>query len=185
MIEYNEWRRNCMEEQAKKEIASAIAGFKMPFYQEIPDVGLFLEQTTKFVASYFEPLHSITITGSMISNYVKKKLIRNPVKKQYSRDQIAHIIFIAVAKTVLSLEDIQVMIRLQEQGYSYQTAYAYFCREFETILQYVFGIRASLEPIGPDETGEKLLLRNTIFSVAYKIYLDNCFAYLKNREELH
>lgn len=173
-----------MEEQAKKEIALSVADFTMPSYNEIPNVGLFLEQTTKFVASYFEPFHSITITSSMISNYVKKKLIHNPVKKQYGRDQIAHIIFIAVAKTVLSLEDIQIMIRLQEQSYSYQAAYEYFCQEFQNVLQYVFEMKSTLEPVGLDETGEKLLLRNTVFSVAYKIYLDSCFAYLKSRDEL-
>lgn len=172
-----------MEQQAKKEISLSIADFNMPLYNEIPNVGLFLEQTTKFVASYFETLHSITITSSMISNYVKKGLIHNPIKKQYNRDQIAHIIFIAVAKTVLSLEDIQTMIRLQERTYNNQTAYEYFCLEFQNILQYVFGIKSELEPIGWNETDEKLLLRNTIFSVAYKIYLDKCFAYLKKRNE--
>ncbi|MDO5784163.1 MAG: hypothetical protein Q4P20_03760, partial [Eubacteriales bacterium] len=98
--------------------------------------------------------------------------------------QIAHIIFIAVAKTVLSLEDIQIMLRLQEQTYSHQAAYEYFCQEFQNILQYVFGTKSTLEPIGSDETGEKLLLRNTIFSVAYKIYLDKCFDYLKNKDKL-
>ncbi len=171
-----------MEQQAKKEISLSIADFRMPLYKEIPDIGLFLEQATKFVASYFSPFHSITITSSMISNYVKKGLIHNPIKKQYDRDQIAHIIFVAVAKTVLSLEDIQTMIRLQEQTYSNQAAYEYFCQEFQNILQYVFGIKSTLEPIEPDETDDKLLLRNMIFSVAYKIYLDKCFAYLKNND---
>lgn len=172
-----------MEQRAKQEIAAAIASFTMPQYKEIPDVGLFLEQTTKFVAAYFEPLHSITITSSMISNYVKKGLIHNPVKKQYGRDQIAHIIFIAVAKTVLSLEDVQTMLRLQEQNYSHQAAYEYFCQELQNILQYVFGMREELDAIGGDASDEKILLRNTIFSVAYKIYLDQCFAYLKKQEQ--
>ena len=168
-----------MEQQGKQELAATIADFRLPSYGEIPDVGLFLEQTTKFVASYLEPLHSIAITPSMISNYVKKKLIHNPVKKQYDRNQIAHVFFIAVAKTVLSLEDIQTMIRLQEQMYSYQAAYEYFCSEFQNILQYVFGMKDELEPIGQDATDEKLLLRNTIFSVAYKIYLDHYFAWMR------
>ena len=170
-----------MEQQEKKEMASFIADFNMPSYNEIPNIGLFLDQATKFVASYLEPLHSITITPSMISNYVKKGLIRNPVKKQYGRDQIAHIIFIAVAKTVLSLEDVQMMIRLQESMYSAKEAYEYFCTEFKNILQYVFGLTSELEPIGADATDEKILLRNTIFSVAYKIYLDKCFDCLKKQ----
>ena len=174
----NNRERIFMEQQAKKKIAQSIQDFQLPLYTEIPNVGLFLEQTTKFVSEYFATMPGITITSSMISNYVKKGLVHNPIKKQYYRDQIAHIIFIAVAKTVLPLENIQRMIRLQEKDYSDQGAYEYFCLEFHNILQYVFGVTDTLEPLGEKETDEKLLLRNTIFSVSYKLYLDKCFEYL-------
>ena len=162
-----------------QDVFQEIENFDLPKYSEIPNVGLFLEQTTKYISEYLNPLsESICLTGSMISNYVKKGLVHNPIKKQYYRDQIAHIIFIAVAKTVLPLENIQRMIRLQEQDYSDQGAYEYFCLEFHNILQYVFGVSDTLEPLGEKETDEKLLLRNTIFSVSYKLYLDKCFEYL-------
>ena len=152
--------------------------FKLPHYTEIPNTGLYLEQVSQYINDILAPLGCATLTASMISNYVKKGLVHNPIKKQYYRDQIAHIIFIAVAKTVLPLENIQRMIRLQEQDYSDQGAYEYFCLEFHNILQYVFGVTDTLEPLGEKETDEKLLLRNTIFSVSYKLYLDKCFEYL-------
>ena len=40
-------------------------------------------------------------------------MIANPVKKQYDRDQIAYLLVIAIAKSVLSLEHIQVLFDLQ------------------------------------------------------------------------
>ena len=97
-------------QEIRKEIADSIKEFRLPEYDAIPNVGLYLEQVTLYIAEYLEPLENISITGSMIGNYVKKGLIANPIKKQYYREQIAYLIFIAVAKSVLSLEDIQLLI---------------------------------------------------------------------------
>ena len=93
-----------MEQRLKAEIAGTIRTLRLPYYQEIPDVGLFLDQTAKYISQYLAPLQENALTGSMISNYVKKGLIANPVRKQYDREQIAYLFFIAVAKSVLTLE---------------------------------------------------------------------------------
>ena len=164
-----------MKQNLKKEIAETIADFRLPRYEEIPEVGLYLEQTAKYIADYLAPLEDITITSSMISNYVKKGLITNPVRKQYSRDQIAYLMFVAVAKTVLSMEDIGLLFEMQKKVYTAQRAYNYFCLEFENVLFYVFGIKDSLDTVGSDHTDEKQMLRNTIITVAHKIYLDKFF----------
>ena len=80
--------------------------FHLPTYKEIPDVGLYLDQTSKYINECLNDLPEVSITNSMISNYVKKHLIANPIKKQYYRDQIAALIFIAVTKNALSLDDV-------------------------------------------------------------------------------
>lgn len=165
-----------MTQQVKEEIIASIQNFKMPRYQEIPEVGFYLEQVATYMLEYLSPLESITITGSMISNYVKKGLLSNPVKKQYSRDQIAYLFFIAIAKTVLSMDDIRKLVELQKDTYTSERAYDYFCQELENVIFYVFGIKEELETIGVDDTDEKEMLRNTIMTVAHKIYLDKCFA---------
>ena len=134
-----------MNEHIQSKMAVPIQNFRLPRYQEIPDVGLYLEQTAKYIDSYLEPLEDISITGSMISNYVKKKIISNPVKKQYGRDQIACLIFIAVAKSVLSLDNIHMMFDIQRQTYDNETAYNYFCTEFKHILRHVFELDNSDE----------------------------------------
>lgn len=166
-----------MEQTIKQEISASIAEFKLPKYGEIPNVGLFLEQTAKYISEFLAPL-GITITGSMISNYVKKKIIANPIKKQYDREQIAYLIFIAIAKSVLSLEDIQLLIKLQKDSYESKVAYKYFCTELENVLFYVFGLKDTLDEVGISKTDEKIILRNTIITIAHKVYLDKCFLHL-------
>ena len=112
-----------MEQLVKDAIKASIRTFKLPRYQEIPDMGLYLDQTAKYMADSLAPLQSISITPSMISNYVEQGLLEKPVRKLYHREQIAYLFFIATAKTVLSLEDIQILIQLQRRTYSTETAY--------------------------------------------------------------
>ena len=166
-------------EQKVKEVKDAIQlsvqNFKLPRYEDIPDIGLYLDQAAKYVAEHLAPLQNVSITSSMISNYVKKGLIANPVKKLYYRDQLAYLFFIASAKTVLSLEDLQVLIRLQQRSYDVRIAYNYFCQEFENILLFIFGLKDDLETVGNDNTDEKIMLRNTIITAVHKVYLDKCF----------
>ncbi len=169
-------------QEIRKEIAKSIENFHLPEYDAIPDVGLYLEQVVKYIAEYLEPLEGMSITGSMIGNYVKKGLIDNPIRKQYNREQIAYLIFIAIAKSVLSLEDIQLLIEMKMKRYDSKTAYEYFCREFENVLQHVFGLKDNLEEIGNTKTDTKIMLRNTIVTVAHKIYLDKYF--MKYAEEM-
>lgn len=169
-----------MNQKVKDALAETTKDFRLPRYEEIPDVGLYLEQVTKYVGDCLAPLTKTAVTGSMISNYVKRGLIANPVKKQYDRDQIAYLIFISVTKIVLSMDDIRLMVSIQKQTYSPMVAYNYFCHEFENVLDYVFGKKDTVELVGTDNTDEKIMLRNTIITVAHKIYLDELFCTLQN-----
>lgn len=171
-----------MKPETKQEITNSIQDFRLPRYNEIPNVGLYLEQVTKYICEYLAPLQENAITGSMISNYVKKGLVSNPVKKLYSRDQIAYLMFIALAKSVLSLDNLILFIRLQERTYSTERAYNYLCDEFENILQHVFGLKPEIDTVGQDSTDEKFMLRATIITVAHKIYLEKCFAAMAAEE---
>ena len=98
-------------------LIESIKDFNLPEYNEIPNVGLYLEQTAKYINEYLKPIQDSPITGSMISNYVKKGLVSNPIKKQYSREQIAYLFFISVAKSVISMDDIKLLLNLQKIGY--------------------------------------------------------------------
>lgn len=164
-----------MRQKTRVKIAEPARIFRLPKYEDIPDVGLYLEQTVKYINSYFESFDSMNLTASMVSNYVKKGLVANAVKKQYYRDQIAYLIFIAVAKNVLSMENLNLFITMQKESYTTQKAYEYFCAELENVMEYVFGLKNTLSTVGEDDTEEKVMLRNTIIAAAHKIYLDCCF----------
>ena len=144
-----------MTQEMKDEIVTSIQNFKLPAYEELPDTGLYLEQVAIYISEYLAPLEDIVITSSMISNYVKKGLISNPVRKQYSREQIAYLIFIAIVKSVMSLDDIYLLIQLQKKTYTPQIAYNYLCSEFENVLHYVFGMKDTLDTVGIYRSDEK------------------------------
>ncbi|MGN0754113.1 MAG: DUF1836 domain-containing protein [Aristaeellaceae bacterium] len=164
---------------------ACIEKFRMPRYREIPDVGLYLDQTVKYVNRYLAPLGCMEITSSMVSNYVKKGYITNPTHKQYSADQIAYLFFISVAKSVLSMENIARLFGMQRQMYTSEVAYDYFCDEMENTLQYTFGLKDHLDQVGtPEDRSEtKAMLRSTIIAVTHIIYLSNRFETMQAPEE--
>lgn len=167
-----------MKEENKQKMAEAIRTFHLPRYHEIPTVGLYLEQTAKYISEYMAPLGDYTLTSSMISNYVKKGMVGNPVKKQYDREQIAYLFFIAVAKTVLSLDALTGFIELQKRTYSLEEAYDFFCRQLEGLLQYTFELTDTVEFSEPSEAIDdesaigRRLLYSCIVAVTQKIYLE-------------
>ena len=173
-----------MEKKELQGLAEELRGFHLPRYAELTDVGLYLEQTTEYINGILRPLGCVELTGSMIRNYVKKGLVANPVKKRYSADQIAHLICIAVLKQVLSLENLGILIERKSGLYDNPTAYNYFCTELENVLDYVFGRKPEMDAVGVERTaGEKLMLRNTIITVAHKVYLTRLCAVLREQEE--
>ena len=80
-----------MKTKTREKIAEPSRIFHLPKYEDIPDVGLYLEQTVKYINSYFDSFDGMNLTASMVSNYVKKGLVANAVKKQYYREQIAYL----------------------------------------------------------------------------------------------
>lgn len=168
-----------MNQEMKDKIVETVRGFHLPRYEEIPNVGLYLEQVTKYISECYAPLGNVTITGSMISNYVKRGLVKNPVKKQYDREQIAYLIFIAAAKNALSLDNIQILLDMQKQSFDAKAAYHYFCAELEAVIFDVFGLKDAASPVDSDATDEKIMLRNIIITVAHQTYLSMCFNAIK------
>ena len=168
-----------MNPKFRAELAAQAREFCLPKYDELPDDGLYLEQTTKYISELLRPLQENAITASMISNYVKKDLVNNPIRKQYFRDQIAHLIFIAAAKLVLSMDDLRLLVQLQKTSYSDRVAYEYFRQELENALQYIFGAKGTFDNVGVENTIEKQLLRSAIFAVANKVFLEKSLALLE------
>lgn len=162
----------------EKTASAELTAFHLPRYHEIPTVGLYLKQVVKLINEALPEAFHLTVTDTMLSNYVKLHLIASPVKKMYSRDQIASLILITLAKSVLSLDNIQLLLRIREENYEPAAAYDYFCSELEAVLQQLSGQQKPAETAEPADSEEKELLHNVILAAAHKFYLEACFARL-------
>lgn len=167
-------------EETKQCLRDSIKGFHIPRYAEIPNVGLYLEQVTQYINGVLLPVGCAEITPSMISNYVKKGIIESPQKKQYRADQIAYLMFIALTKNVLSLENIVSLFEMRKVRYTLPMAYDYFCAELENMIFFVFGLKERPEEnLGLTHSEEKEFLRNVLISLSHSMYISACFAYIK------
>ena len=171
-----------MEKKIEDALAASVGTFRMPRYAELPDVGLYLEQTTKYVNYVLKPLSCIEITGSMIRNYVKMGLASNPVKKQYGANQISHLLCVTLLKQGMPLDHISQLFARQKAVYADAVAYDYFCTELENILYFRFGLKDTVDSVGVTSSVEKEMLRSAIVAVSHIIYLNACFEHLKNEE---
>ena len=169
-----------MNQEMKRRVTACAAGFSLPRYRELPAVGLYLDQTVQLVNSCFRGFPGVELTPSMVSNYVKKGVISHPVKKKYSREQLASLIYIVLSKNVLSLENIDTLFQMQRAHCTAAEAYDYFCDEFENMLGAAFGIAPAREGLGETQSDAKDLLRNTISATVNKVYLDR---YLKEYQK--
>jgi len=172
-----------MKDITKKQMADSIREFHLPRYDEIPDVGYYLEQTVTYINQCITPLGCAPITNSMISNYVKKDVFPGPQKKQYYAEQIAHLIVVSIVKNVLSLDNITKLFHMQKGVYTDQVAYDYFCSELENMLHYSFGLRNEVKEIGDTVSDIKTMLRGVIIAVSQLIYLNACFNALEAEQQ--
>ena len=157
-----------MNQEMKRRVTACAAGFSLPRYRELPSVGLYLDQTVQLVNSCFRGFPGVELTPSMVSNYVKKGVISHPVKKKYSREQLASLIYIVLSKNVLSLENIDTLFQMQRAHCTAAEAYDYFCDEVENCLPYIFGASRTICDLDPDAADEKRLLRGTIVAAVNK-----------------
>ena len=171
-----------MKQMMQRFMAESMKQFSLPRYDSLPEMGLDLEQTVKYVNQLFAPLECVEITGSMVRNYVKMGLIENPVKKQYYAQHIAYVTAVTLLKQVVPLDQIHILFKRQKQVYSVQVAYDYFCMELENVLGYRFGLKDTIEDIGETSSIEKEMLRSAITAVSHTIFLNACLSRLANEE---
>ena len=171
-----------MKQTMKRIMAESMKQFSLPRYERLPDMGLYLEQTVKYVNQLLAPLGCVELTGSMVRNYVKMGLIENPVRKQYYAQHIAYITAVTLLKQVVPLEQILMLFTYQKQAYTTQVAYDYFCMELENVLGYRFGLKDTIDDIGETSSIEKEMLRSAITAVSHTIFLNACLSRLAQEQ---
>lgn len=81
----------------------------------IPNIDLYMDQVTTFMEEQFQSTRRYPedkiLTKTMINNYAKNNLLPPPVKKKYSREHILVLIFIYYFKNILSIKDIETLLK--------------------------------------------------------------------------
>ena len=97
-----------------------VNAFALPKYKELPGVALYMEQVLSYInglLSSLTPSEAKPLTSFMVNNYVKAKMIDEPEKKKYGKEQIGYLIAITLMKTTVSMSDMAVFLKL-DQGIS-------------------------------------------------------------------
>lgn len=82
---------------------------------DIPNIDLYMDQVTTFMdaqlASTKRYGQDKILTKTMINNYAKNNLLPPPVKKKYTKEHVLVLIFIYYFKNILSIKDIETLLR--------------------------------------------------------------------------
>ncbi len=83
---------------------------------DIPNIDLYMDQVTTFLDTRLRnlarnPGQDKVMTKTMINNYAKNDLLPPPVKKKYSKEHVLLLLFIYYYKGILTINDIQTLLR--------------------------------------------------------------------------
>lgn len=91
----------------------------------IPNIDLYMDQVTTFMDKHLKNTkrsdEDKVLTKTMINNYAKNHLLPPPEKKKYSQEHVLVLIFIYYFKNILSINDIQTMLKPITDKYYYAT----------------------------------------------------------------
>jgi len=155
--------------------------FIIPSWEDIPDVGLYLNQTVTILNNFLAPFvcnaNEVAITNTMINNYVKQEIIDSPVNKRYKREDIASLFVICILKQIYSINDVKKLFGLAfKNNKTTKTAYKYFCSALEKSIYAIFN-HMDLPDLHSNSKS-KYILKNVVTSFACKLYVEKY--YLKN-----
>ena len=103
--------------------------YRLPAWEEIPDIGLYMDQVVTLVKGYLDYMppelkEEQIITPAAINNYVRKKIMPEPVKKKYYRSHIAYLIMVCSLKQSLSIPMLKTMIPIGLDGEELKKVYS-------------------------------------------------------------
>ena len=106
--------------------------YRLPGWEEIPDLGLYMEQVLALLRQYLDYLppelkDEQFITAATINNYVRNRFMPEPCRKKYYRVHIAYLIMICTLKQTLSIATLHSMIPVglsEQEVHEIYSAYA-------------------------------------------------------------
>lgn len=178
--------------------------FHCPRWDELPELELYMDQVLSIIEknlSLFKEKQeyeekskekedkdrdaSPLLTPTMINNYVKHKILPPPLKKRYSKEHLALLHIICLAKRVLTMSEIRTFINAFGDEYDVAYKYDLFCDEVENALKMTFGSELpSTDITNADLPAPHAILCAFTRAFSHKIYAQcaivSCVSEIKN-----
>ena len=93
-----------------RELARRMAEVHFSRIDEMPRIELYLDQVLSIVSdelAFMALPGEELITGSMVNNYVKQRLVPAPAHRRYTRRHVATLLFVCAFKRVFSISEIK------------------------------------------------------------------------------
>lgn len=135
--------------------------------EDIPNIDLYMDQVTTFMDNRLRctaryPDEDKVLTKTMINNYAKNDLLPPPVKKKYSKEHLLLLIFIYYYKSILSINDIQTLLRpITEQFFQNGQDF-----NLESIYREVFSMKKDLVESLKDDVRREFKQAENMFTDA-------------------
>lgn len=152
--------------------------YRLPAWNEIPNLGLYMEQVIGLMTEYLhvprtEDSEESFVTAAAINNYVRKKVMPKPIKKKYYRQHIAYLLIICTLKYCMSIPTLQIMIPFDLSEEETEKVYTnYVARHHEAVDFFMAYTRVVEEEMaegrepteGYPSTPENLIITAAVFS---------------------
>ncbi len=126
-----------------------IRNFALPDWDQIPDMGLYMEQVITYLTqklNYLPPnmnKDESLITAATINNYVRTKVMPEPIKKRYYRLHLAYLLMICTLKQSLSIAMLKNLLPEKESEEDVKARYTAFVERHHIAVDY-FGDQMKL-----------------------------------------
>lgn len=122
--------------QELNELKNKLAAERPAPFEALPDIELYKDQ----VLTYMQRQHVLegdeeTLTGAMINNYIKSGLLPRPQGKRYDRQHLAYLTAICQLKQLLSVSQVDALLRAQPDLADTGTFYNRYCAALDAALK--------------------------------------------------
>lgn len=151
-----------------------VSGFSLPSWENIPDIGLYMDQVIVLLSQYLglispsadkesdqsgEESDEKIFSASAINNYVRLKIMPAPIKRKYYRVHIAYLIIIFTLKQAVSINIVKEMLQSAVSEDRIQELYSdYVVKHHAATLLFTSIVReCAKDVLDPEKDGDNLV----------------------------
>ena len=115
--------------------------YRLPAWEELPNIGLYMDQVVTLLTQYLDYMppelkEEQVITPAAINNYVRKKIMPEPIRKKYYRVHIAYLIMVCTLKQCLSIPTLQTIIPMSLSEEEVRQTYSSYVKRHRMACTY-------------------------------------------------